>query len=41
MAVKPSGRADTELPVAFDGAGITKLLASLAPLERGSGGGRR
>ena len=35
MAAKPSGRADTELTVAFDGAGIKKLLLSLAPLERG------
>ena len=35
VAVKSSGRADTEITVAFDGAGIKKLLLSLAPLERG------
>ena len=35
VAVKPAGRADTELTVAFDGAGIKKLLLSLAPLELG------
>ena len=35
VAVKSSGRADTEITVAFDGAGIKKLQLSLAPLERG------
>ena len=34
VAVTPSPRADTELTVAFDSAGIKKLLLSLAPLER-------
>ena len=35
VAVKLSGRGDSELAVAFDGAGIKKLLLSLASLERG------
>ena len=35
VAVTPSARADTELMVAFDTAGIKKLLLSLAPSERG------
>ncbi len=34
VAVKPSGRGDSEITVAFDTSGIKKLLASLAPLER-------